>query len=386
MISHLVDARGPSLRNSVLAFRQDDTVQFIFTANGTVKTFAADDMIIQLVSLLDGSRSEAELAREVSGSPSYSLEHFDEAMRVMREENLLLEPERRDQAPDFTTAELARYDRQLLLFADISADGTLPPGRTALDLQRSIRDSTVVVLGIGGLGGWLATALAAAGVGTLRICDFDSVEPSNLNRQILFSAADTGRSKIACAAEKLGIINPHTAVEPIELHLGPDSDLAATLADADLVINCADRPSALATSEWLFRACWHRGIPHIIGGSYSYHLGLLGTTLLPGQTACWECLRAETADDHGRDRATVLAPRSGPGASLVMFVGVLGNLLAWEALRILTGMPAALANRWAEVDFRNLAIRSRTITRRPECQYCGTSLEQDQNHGNHTAD
>jgi molybdopterin/thiamine biosynthesis adenylyltransferase len=373
MISSPVAARGPSLRNSVMAFRQDDTVQFIFTANGTVKTFAADDMIMQLVSLLDGTRSEAELAREVSGSPSYSREHFDEAMAVMREENLLLEPDHRGQATGFTAAELARYDRQLLLFADIGADGTFGSPTTALEMQRGIRDATVVVLGIGGLGGWLATSLAAGGVGTLRICDFDSVEQSNLNRQILFAATDVGRPKTACAAEKLSMINPHTAVEPVDLRLGPDSDLAPIVAGADLVINCADRPSPLATSEWLFRACWHRGIPHIIGGSYSYHLGLLGTTLIPGRTPCWECLLAETAGDHGRDRATVLAPRPAKGASLVMFVGVLGNLLAWEALRILTGIPAALADRWAEVDFRNLAIRSRTITRRPGCQYCGAS-------------
>ncbi|HEX6507523.1 MAG TPA: hypothetical protein VF221_07820, partial [Chloroflexota bacterium] len=108
----------------------------------------------------------------------------------------------------------------------------------------------------------------------------------------------------------------------------------------------------------------------IIGGSYAHHLGVLGTTMLPGQSACWECARAETARDHERDLATPLLGHRGPGASLAMFTGTVANLLAWEALRVVTGLPVLLADRWGELDFMSLRTSFRTIPRQPGCPNC----------------
>jgi molybdopterin/thiamine biosynthesis adenylyltransferase len=369
------EEQAPSIRQSVLAFQIDETaVQFVFTANGTVKTFSADDMVLRMIPLLDGSRTTGQIERAVSDSPAYRPEHFREVLDIMAAERLLLDPAADPTAGvgagDLSAAELARYDRQLRLFADLCAAGSVGPGTTAFDLQLRLRRATVAIIGVGGLGGGICAALAAAGVGALRICDFDVVEPSNLNRQILFTSADVGRLKLGAAAERIAAINDTTRVEPIELRLTAGTDLGQVVTGADLVINCADQPSTVATSGWVFEACWPRGIPHLIGGSYAHHLGVLGTTMLPGRSACWDCARAETARDHQRDRTVPLLGSRGPGASLAMFTGTVANLLAWEALRVLTGLPVLLCGRWGELDLMSLQPRFRNIPRRPGCLNC----------------
>jgi len=92
--------------------------------------------------------------------------------------------------------------------------------------------------------------------------------------------------------------------------------------------------------------------------------------MVPGRSSCWDCARAETARDHERDRtAPLLGPR-GPGASLAMFTGTVSNLLAWEALRVLTGLPVLLSGRWGELDLMSLQPRFRVIPRQPGCPNC----------------
>jgi saccharopine dehydrogenase-like NADP-dependent oxidoreductase len=218
------------------------------------------------------------------------------------------------------------------------------------------------VIGAGGLGSWILASLAAAGVGRLLICDHDVVEASNLNRQILFTAADVGRSKTATAAAWLRALDPSIAVDTVELAIEGADDVNDLAERADLVINCADRPSVAATSDWVAAACLAGGVPHIVGGGYAYHVGSLGLTVLPGRTPCWACARAAVGTN-----GTAIRGRTGPGPSLAMFSAVIANLLAWDAARVLLGLRPAAAGRLGELDFRTFAVRWRDIPFRPDC-------------------
>ena len=222
------------------------------------------------------------------------------------------------------------------------------------------------------MGGSVLSALAAAGVGTLRLVDDDVVEASNLPRQLLFGPSDIGRPKLDVAADRLTAINPDIAVEPVARRVRCDRDVDDVVRTADLVINCADQPSVIDTCEWVSRACHRHGVPHIVGGAYAYQLGGIGIAVRPGVTACWQCFRAEIATDFDRHRAEPIAGRRGPGPAIAMVSGTVGNIVAWEALRILTGMPSVLYGRWAEIDLWTLETQFRPVRRRDDCARCAS--------------
>ncbi|WP_143043586.1 HesA/MoeB/ThiF family protein [Nonomuraea jiangxiensis] len=346
-----------------------------------MKRFTADDFVVQVVTLLDGSRTVAEIERLARGGVANGTERVREALGeadgrelvrevlgVLAAENILSKA----QEPAFAGLGAGRadfYDRQLRLLQDFCDEG-LTPERSGVGLQRRLDAATAVVLGIGGLGGWVALSLAGAGVGRIRICDFDRVEASNLTRQVLFGVGDVGAPKVDAAATRLRSHNSYVEVTAVNRRItGPD-DLADLVDGADVVINAADQPTANDVADWVAAACWPR-VPHIMGTGYAYHIGVLGTSIIPGRTACWACVRAETFADHGRHRMESLVGKREKAGAMGALCGLVGNVLAWEAIRIITGLPPALGDRWSEIDFWPLEIQSRAIPKRPDCPVCG---------------
>jgi molybdopterin/thiamine biosynthesis adenylyltransferase len=337
----------PALRDSVLVLEGDgDELHFLLTGSAVQKTFSVDPPTRRLLRLIDGSRTVAELEAAVPDGA------VRDVLGVLADEDLLA-------APAATTPVDERYGRQLGLLEELAReDGVTVAGA---ELQARLRAASVAVIGTGGLGSWVLLSLAAAGIGRLVVMDSDTVELSNLNRQILFSAADAGRAKTAVAAERLAA---HGArVETIEGLLAGPGDVP----HADVVINCADRPSVAETSDWVAEACVARGIPHIVGGAYAYHTGALGLTVVPGETPCWQCAR----DAVGRHAGGAVRGRSGPGPSFAPFSAVTANVVAYDAVRVLLGLPPVTAGRLGEIDFRTLALRWRELPR--QCPHARTA-------------
>ncbi|HEU5160130.1 MAG TPA: TOMM precursor leader peptide-binding protein [Streptosporangiaceae bacterium] len=355
----------PRLRDSIIVQRDGDELLFLFSANRTVKRFAVNEVALRLLPLLDGTRTLTDLYELASP------EELRPILDVLREERILSGTSdiAADAADALGSVQADHYDRQLRLFQDFCDEGLsdLPGG---VDLQRALGAATIAVCGAGGLGSWVLHSLAAAGTGTIRVCDFDRVEPSNLTRQVLFAATDVGRPKTEAAAERLRTINPHIAVEPIERKITCPDDLEDVVAGVDLLVNCADQPDPIALATVVSAAC-QPTVPHIMGASYAYHVGILGTTIIPGKTACWECVRTETLADHGRDRAVTYISRRERAGVAGPLSGMVGNLLAWEAIRVLTGLPPALSDRWVEFDYWPLRVQERPVPRRPGCPVCG---------------
>ena len=360
----------PRLRDSLLVERDGDDLQFISTADRRVKRFTASPLALRLIPLLDGRRTVAELIEQLGADSEEAVRELCEALVALREERLLSRTADPLVGPTgLPSAQLPRYERQIRLFQELCDSDQLdyPSGLTAQD---RLAEATVLVCGAGGLGSVVTSALAAAGVGELVLCDDDVVEESNLTRQLMYSLDDLGRSKAEALASRLALINPHSRVRPERLRVRRAADLRGLARTADLVICCADQPSVAEMAGIVTEACWP-DTAHIIGGSYSYHVGMLGLLVVPGVTACWHCLLAEVGQEHGRDRAAPFVAKKQNGGILGAQSGIIGNMIAWEAVRYLIGMPTALSDRWLELDYGPMAFSERRLRRRPDCPRCG---------------
>jgi molybdopterin/thiamine biosynthesis adenylyltransferase len=237
-----------------------------------------------------------------------------------------------------TGEERQRYHRQLLMLGEKG--------------QARLKASRVLIAGAGGLGTVIATYLAAAGIGTLRIADCDVVEATNLNRQILHWGGDIGRPKTASVAEKLSALNTLVRVEEVLVRIDEGSvDSAA--ADCNLIIDALDN---FPTRYLLNRAALRKGIPFIHGAVR----GLQGqaTTVLPGKTPCLRCL-------FPKSPPTELFPIIGATC------GVIGSIEATEAIKLLTGQGEPLAGRLLIWDGLAACADALAIERNPACPECG---------------
>jgi molybdopterin-synthase adenylyltransferase len=271
-------------------------------------------------------------------------------------------------AAALSPAEALRYDRQLHYFGDqASADSS------AGGMQLALRNATVVVLGSGGLGSWTMAGLACAGVGRIVAVDDDTIELSNLNRQVLYRMSDIGRRKVDVAAEALRGLNPDIDLVPLARRVRGVADVRAIASGADFVVSTADWP-VHAIGRWVNQACLELRIPHISAGQFPPRVRI-GPTFVPGRTACLECeelaIRREfplydELVEHRRNAAPVAATLGAPS-------GLIGSLLAMEVIHWITGIsePATLG-RGLVFDLRDFSSHWESIEPDPGCPLaCG---------------
>ncbi|MGJ8517148.1 HesA/MoeB/ThiF family protein [Carnimonas bestiolae] len=213
--------------------------------------------------------------------------------------------------------QLLRYSRHLLL-PQIDVEG-----------QQRLLDARVLIVGLGGLGSAAALYLAASGVGALVLADFDRVELSNLQRQIIHNDARIGETKAASAAQSIAALNPGCQVEIIEQRLD-DNALAQQVSQVDVVLDCTDRFSSRYAIN---RACVAHSTPLVSGAAIAFSGQLAVFDLRQPDAPCYACLYG----DNGDDEATSCA-ESGVAAPMV---GVIGSWQALEALKLISGAGSA---------------------------------------------
>jgi molybdopterin/thiamine biosynthesis adenylyltransferase len=245
---------------------------------------------------------------------------------------------RTDQA--LSPRELERYHRQLIL-----------PG-WGEETQARLRASSVFIAGAGGLGSPVAQYLAAAGVGTLRICDSGKVELSNLNRQLLHSDRDLGKPKVRSAARTVRRVNPQVRVVPLREAIDEDS-VEELVGDAQLILDCLDN---FPTRQVLNALAVRRGLPMIHAGVTGYSGQI--TFLHPPATACLACIVPQSPPQE-------VFPILGATA------GLLGCLQALEALKYLSGSGPLLVGRMLFCDGEAMQFQEVAIQKDPHCPVCG---------------
>ncbi|MFL6162940.1 MAG: TOMM precursor leader peptide-binding protein [Jatrophihabitantaceae bacterium] len=331
-----------------------------------------DGHLWQLLGLLDGTRTRTEVAAELQRvDPTVPTEDVNAVIDMLAQEGYLEDADA--PIPDILSAiELERYRRNSELFAFFARHP-----ETGLDLQARLKRSRVTVIGVGGLGSYLALALGATGVGNLHLIDDDVVEEHNLNRQILYTAADVGRSKVVAARERIAALNPYITVTATEARINGVDDARSCFANRDLVVCAADRPR-ITIYDWLNEASVAEQVAWIRGAND----GLTVNTIMhvPGVTACFEC---EQRNAHARFEwyaARIKFARETIGDRTVNpctapIAGMIGSMTALECVKYLTGATTpAIQGRKLTFDLQTLETRFHDGVRDPDCPVCGPKV------------
>jgi len=244
-------------------------------------------------------------------------------------------------------AEVARYSRHLAL-REIGVAG-----------QAKIRAAKVLVIGAGGLGSPSVLYLAAAGVGTIGIVDFDVVDISNLQRQLLFDTASVGEPKADAAARRLRALNPGIDVIAHRVELRA-SNVIGIVADYDVVLDGTDR---FGTRYLVNDACVILGKPLVCAAIHRFEGQAL--TCIPGGGPCYRCLFPEPP-------AEGLVPNCAQAVVLGVLPGVLGTIQATEAIKIITGTGELLVGRLLTYDALEMRFDEFRFARREDCAVCGS--------------
>jgi molybdopterin/thiamine biosynthesis adenylyltransferase len=246
-----------------------------------------------------------------------------------------------------TDAELLRYSRQILL-QHIDIDG-----------QLRLKQGRALIIGLGGLGSPVALYLAAAGVGELHLADFDTVDLTNLQRQILHDSHSVGQTKVDSAMARLNAINPDITLVPHPIALDADS-LAAAVAAVDVVLDCSDN---FGTREAVNAACVAARKPLVSGAAIRLEGQLSVFDPRREDSPCYHCLYG-----HGSESELTCSEAGVVGP----LVGLVGSLQALEALKLLAGFGETLVGRLLLIDALTTRLRELKVRRDPKCSVCQT--------------
>ena len=247
---------------------------------------------------------------------------------------------------ELTPEDIQRYSRHLIL-PEVGVEG-----------QRKLKAASVLLIGAGGLGSPAGLYLAAAGVGRLGVVDFDAVDFSNLQRQILHGTADVGRSKLQSAKDRLLAINPELEVETYETALTSKNALDL-FRDYDVILDGTDNfPTRYLVND----ACVLLKKPNAYGSIFRFE-GQASVFAVPGGP-CYRCLYPEPPPPG-------LVPSCAEGGVLGVLPGVIGTIQATEAIKLILGVGQTLAGRLLLYDAFNMRFRELKLRRDPDCPVCG---------------
>jgi sulfur-carrier protein adenylyltransferase/sulfurtransferase len=249
--------------------------------------------------------------------------------------------------PQLTNDEIKRYSRHLIM-PEVGVDG-----------QRKLKAAKVLCIGAGGLGSPVAMYLAAAGVGTLGIVDFDVVDFSNLQRQILHGTPDVGRSKLASAKDRLQAINPEIKIETYETALSSENALDL-FRPYDVIVDGTDNfPTRYLVND----ACVLLGKPNAYGSIFRFEgqASVFGAKDGP----CYRCLYPEPPPAG-------LVPSCAEGGVLGVLPGVIGTIQAMETIKLILGVGEPLVGRFLIFDALRMKFRELKLRKDPDCPVCGT--------------
>jgi sulfur-carrier protein adenylyltransferase/sulfurtransferase len=251
-----------------------------------------------------------------------------------------------DAHDDLDRDEILRYSRHLIM-PEVGLEG-----------QRRLKAARVLIVGAGGLGSPASMYLAAAGVGTLGLVDFDVVDPTNLQRQLLHGDADVGRPKLESARDRLTAVNPHVEIVLHPLRLTSENAMEV-IRDYDLVVDGTDNfPTRYLVND----ACALLGKPNVYGSIFRFEGQV--SVFDAARGPCYRCLFREPPPPG-------LVPSCAEGGVLGVLPGIIGSMQALEAIKLIIGKGDSLVGRLLLFDALKLTWRELRLRKNPECPVCG---------------
>ena len=246
-----------------------------------------------------------------------------------------------------TANELERYNRQIMI-EELGEKG-----------QERLKQAKVFIAGAGGLGTPISMYLTAAGVGKIRIVDHDTVELSNLNRQVLHWDRDIGKRKVNSALEKLRQLNQSVEIEVIE-EMITEANVSELVADSDLIVDAMDN---LPTRYLLNKTAIDQGLPFFHGAVHGFEGRAM--TIIPGKTACLMCIYRGAVPD-GKFPVIGVTP------------AIIGCIQATEAIKYIVGAGELLTNRLLIYDGLSLKFSEFLVRKDPNCKHCGHLVSKEE--------
>ncbi|SCE85751.1 Molybdopterin or thiamine biosynthesis adenylyltransferase [Micromonospora coriariae] len=327
-------------------------------------------MVARMLTLMDGSRSFEQIHEELSVThPGLDRDSVREVIQQLIEQGFV-EDAAAPPPGELSPRELSRYDSARNFFAWIDTS----PRQSPYEPQRRLKQAKVGLLGLGGTGSAVATGLVASGIGRLHCVDFDTVEEGNLTRQLLYTEADVGRSKVTTAVERLRALNSNVNVTGEECKVASAEDVVRLMDGCDVFVLCADRPENLI-EEWTNEAALRTRTPWYV----SFYTGPMAVvrSFVPSETGCYVCLqRQEGQREINRDKTWLTERR--PNAVIAASANISGHLCALDVIYQLTGMPQQARGRAFHHNFANWDHHYYIdAVRDPDCPACGETTGRD---------
>jgi molybdopterin-synthase adenylyltransferase len=244
--------------------------------------------------------------------------------------------------------QLLRYSRHILL-PSIAYEG-----------QEALTQSHALIVGAGGLGSPAALYIAAGGVETLTICDFDEVDLTNLQRQIIHTTASVGLNKAFSAQQTIHAINPEVVVHTVQ-EKSTEQGMASLIKDADVVLDCSDN---FLTRYTLNRLCYQYKTPLVSGAAIGFEGQITVFDFRRDATPCYHCLFP--------DDGTEVEMRCAENGVFAPLVGMIGTAQAAEAMKLLMNIGTTLEGRLLLLDVLTMEWRTIKLAKDPQCLICGT--------------
>lgn len=353
---------NPKLSSGISVVRISDTILEFFKSNTRqqVRLRVQDDTIMNLVNSLDGTRTVQEIAEQFM----VELEELEELLDYLKIKGILdnIEPKN-----DFI--KIDKFRRPIYFLSDFAKNHDHQVG-----MWNKLRNSKVLIIGLGAVGTWVACNLVESGVEKLFLLDPDDVDVTNLHRQYGYTLKDVGKKKTDALEERLKKYNTEVNVSKYNMMLDGVALEVFDSVQLDLIINCADKPNVDTTTMWVGEYGMKRGIPHIVGGGYNMHLSLIGQTVMPGKSACVKCFQLQLEEENTIDsqRVKKLQIKNRKVGSFGPMCSMIASFVGIEAIKVLTGcVEPANINRRGEFDIYSMNIKYKNFIRRDDCEWCG---------------
>lgn len=371
MLKELIIPEYPKFKVNLYPYLIDDkTIRLGGIQDGLARDIITSDakIVLELLVFMNGDKTLNDICDFMKSTYNINKEETESMIKVLIEKGCIEDPAGFS-AENFLEEEKEMYQRSVNLFSWMDKTERI----NHWELQNKLKNSRVGILGVGGVGSHVAISLARMGVGEIKILDFDIVERSNLNRQVLFEENDIGNSKVEVAKKRLESINPYIKVEAINKVIQNVDDIIDFGKDIDLLMLCADEPR-YKIDRYTNRAIHILKIP-LITASYASTV-VNYRTVIPGKTPCLECLYLKQMKHMAYSETITSGKMFGRrNAVTAPIAGLTGNLSSNEAVLLLTGLKSSSSPNNFQLDLYSMEVHDIQLDFIDECPVCNNPYD-----------